>query len=157
MEVLGAAATIVQLVTFVGQVIDEVRRYSKSVKDYPRAAEQLVGQLETMQKVLGDLSTLITPIQLQVPNLGPSQLALDTSNLQYLIGDSVKKCEQSLQDIHEKIERARTNKPGSRLKRWSGFTKRMLWPFTEEETKELIASLGTHERQFLLAVGAATL
>ncbi|KAF8423013.1 hypothetical protein EV426DRAFT_705488 [Tirmania nivea] len=159
MEVLGATASIVQLVTVAGQVVSEVRRYSKSLKNCPRTAEQLLQQLETMQRVLGDLSTMITPTQMQIQTTGVPQRDADTSNLQHLIGNSVKTCEQSLQEIHDKIQAMETNKPAStnRLKRWtSTFSKRLLWPFTEEETKELIASLGTHERQFLIAMNAAT-
>ena len=160
MDVLGAAASIVQLVTVAGQVISEVRRYTKSVKNYPRTAEHLLQQLETMQRVLGDLSTVITPAQLQIQNIGAPQQAPDTSNLQHLIGDSVKRCEQCLQEIYDKVQATKVDElaPTNRLKRWkSGFSKRLLWPFTEEETKELIASFGTHERQFLIAMNAATL
>ena len=169
MDVLGATASIVQLVTVAGQVIGEVRRYSKSVKSCPRTAEHLLQQLETMQRVLGDLSTVITPAQLQIHTTGVPQQAPGTSTLQHLIGDSIQKCEQSLQEIHDKIQLTKGNKLAStastastaspnRLKRWTaGFSKRLLWPFTEEETKELIASFGTYERQFLIAINAATL
>jgi hypothetical protein len=128
MEALGSAATVVQLISFTGDVL--VRGYSflSKVKRAPSEIRVLLRETGNLNALLGELQELAFEEQ-KGESMGALQMLdrlgifTDFEKLMRVVEKNIKTCEQI---------------DGEKVK---NLGKKMLWPFKEKETKDVVEQL----------------
>ena len=136
MEALGAAATIVQLISFTGEVLlkgysflSRVQRASSEIRALMREVANLNALLDQLQSLSTEPVAKIGSVEKEnvqnaLQTLGDLGVFEDCSTLMQAVDKSVKSCEQ--------VE-------GHGVQ---NFAKKVAWPFKEKETKDMMAQLG---------------
>ena len=136
MEALGAAATIVQLISFTGEVLLKGYSFLSRVQRAPSEIRALMREVANLNALLDQLQSLSTEsfaeiggikkenVQNALQTLGNLGVFEDCSTLMQAVDKSVKSCEQ--------VE-------GHGV---PNFAKKVAWPFKEKETKDMMAQLG---------------
>ncbi|KAF9767498.1 hypothetical protein IL306_015319 [Fusarium sp. DS 682] len=130
-EAIGLAASIAGLVQLTGTVFKHVTKFCKEAKDATQARE-LAGIFENLRL----LATALEDKQ--------SNSALKPEHL-----DS---CQKTLHEINNRLVKAHSDfNSGKPAKR---FARRLKWPFSLQETKDLVGELANHRSNLHLALSA---
>lgn len=129
MEVAGSAATIIQLISFTGEVLVAGYGYLKKVKNAPAEVRILLREAANLDTLLDQLHSMAAEDEKDVAKSALEKLASlgifeDCDRLLRVIWKSIIACEQI---------------SGEGVK---NTTKRLLWPFKEKETKASLQQLG---------------
>jgi hypothetical protein len=136
MEALGATATIVQLISFTGEVLLKGYSFLSRVQRAPSEIRALLREVANLNALLDQLRSLSAEsstkdiraekenVQSAVQSLESLGVFEDCTKLMEVVEKTVRSCEQ--------IE-------GHELR---NFGKKVLWPFKENETKDLMGQLG---------------
>jgi hypothetical protein len=137
MEAIGAAATIVQLISFTGDVLlagynflsrvqkapSEIRALLREVADLNALLDQLKSLAEEAYFPIGNASAEKDTTRNALQTLEKLGVFEDCNNLMQVVERSVKACEQ--------VE-------GQEVR---NFGKKLVWPFKEKDTKDMITQL----------------
>jgi hypothetical protein len=130
MEALGSAATILQLVSFTGEVLVLGYGYLSKVKKAASDIRTLLREMAILNALLGQLQDIVIEqednesIKGALQTLESLGIFRDCETLVKLIEKGVKACEQ-IRD--EKLK---------------NLGKKIVWPFKEKEMIDLISQLG---------------
>lgn len=129
MEAAASAATILQLVSFTGEVLVAGYNYLSKVQKAPSEIRSLLKETAILNAVLDQLQTLITedaspPIMSALEALTSLNVFGDCRSLMKIVLQSIKACEQ-------------VSGQGAR-----NIGRRLLWPFKEKDTKQTLQQLG---------------
>jgi hypothetical protein len=135
MEVLGAAATVVQLISFTGDVLLKGYSFLSKVQKAPSEIRGLLREVANLNALLDQLQSLSTGYAIGASTKKLAVLdALQT--LEHL--GVFEDCNKLMQAIERTVE-ACGQIEGHHAK---NFGKRLVWPFKEKETKDMLAQLG---------------
>jgi hypothetical protein len=128
MEAAGSAATILQLVSFTGEVLIAGYGYLSKVQKAPSEIRSLLKETANLNALLDQLQTLVAEdakphIMSALETLTSFDVFGDCRSLTKIVLKSIKACEQ-------------ISGHGAR-----NFGRRLLWPFKEKETKETLQQL----------------
>jgi hypothetical protein len=130
MEAIGSAATIVQLVSFTGEVLVLGYGYLSRLKKAPSEIRALLRETAALNALLDQLQELASP-PWESDSIGGALVTLeklgtfdDCEKLMKIVGRNIKACEL--------IEGERLRNAG----------KKLIWPFKDKETKDLMVQLG---------------
>ncbi|KAF4965524.1 hypothetical protein FSARC_6704 [Fusarium sarcochroum] len=138
-EAVGLAASIAGLVQLTGSVFKLVTKFCKEAKDAPSKAQELATQARELAGILENLRLLATSLETRDPDCSLKTQYLDS-------------CQQTLDGIHVKLEKAQDDfESGKSGKR---FLRRLKWPFSLSDTKDLVADLANHRANLHLALSA---
>jgi hypothetical protein len=129
MEVAGSAATILQLVSFTGEILVAGYGYLSRVQKAPPEIRSLLKEAANLNALLDQLQALVTEdpsphVISAIETLTYLDVFGNCRSLMKVVLKSIKECEQ-------------ISGQGAR-----NFGRRLLWPFKEKETKETMQQLG---------------
>jgi hypothetical protein len=129
MEVVGSVATILQLVSFTGDVLLAGYSYLSSVKKAPTEIRTILREIANLNALLDQLQSVVSDhknvhAKGALESLDRMGVFGDCEKLTVLVLKSIKTC--------EKVQ-------GEEIK---NLGKKMLWPFKEKETREMMQQLG---------------
>jgi hypothetical protein len=128
MEVLGSAATIVQLISFTGQVLVLGYGYLSKVRNAPSEIRSLLRETANLNALLDELRDLVEQ------GNGGAKGALETLAKLGVFAD----CERLIRVVEKGIK-ACEHVEGEVVR---NLGKKMVWPFKEKETNDTLAQLG---------------
>ncbi|CAJ0554543.1 Ff.00g130560.m01.CDS01 [Fusarium sp. VM40] len=138
-EAVGLAASIAGLVQLTGSVFKLVTKFCREAKDAPSKAQELATQTRELAGIFENLRLLASALETESSN--PS---LKTHHL-----DS---CQRTLDEINTTLNKAQADfDSGKSAKR---FSRRLKWPFSLSETKDLVSDLANHRATVQLALSA---
>ena len=128
MEVLGSAATIVQLISFTGQVLVLGYGYLSKVRSAPSEIRLLLRETANLNALLDQLQDLVEQgndiSKSALETLAKLGVFADCEGLMKVVEKGIKACDQ--------VEGEAVRNLG----------KKIVWPFKEKETKDTLAQLG---------------
>jgi hypothetical protein len=129
MEAAASAATILQLVSFTGEVLVAGYDFLSKVQKAPSEIRSLLKETAILNALLDQLQTLITEeasphIMSALETLTSLDVFSDCRSLTKVVLQSIKGCEK-------------VSGQGAR-----NFGRRLLWPFKEKDTKQTLQQLG---------------
>jgi hypothetical protein len=128
-EVLGGASAIAGLISLSGTVLAEGYAYVASVRRAPKELRELLCESAALDTVLDQLQGLIDESQ---------GIESESARLKDLAqSESIKECKESLLLVQRSISQCQQVK-GEGVR---NLGKRVVWPFKEKETKEVLARL----------------
>ncbi|KAF4456693.1 hypothetical protein F53441_1249 [Fusarium austroafricanum] len=138
-EAIGLAASIAGLVQLTGAVFKLTTKFCREAKDAPSKAQELATQARDLAGIFENLRLLASSLETR-----NSDSSLKTEHI-----DS---CQSTLDEINKRLDKAQADfdsgKPGKR------FSRRLKWPFSLSETKDLVADLSSHRANLTLALSA---
>lgn len=135
---LSIASSIAGIVTLADVVFLRLYKYAKAAKNSPQDVKDLASEVETVRDLLRKLSS--------VASLLESTPVATTFDLTY-----VKICEGTLQRIEDGLRKAEADFQRTRFRR---FQRRLKWPFSAPETRDLLNSLARQKGNIGLSLGA---
>jgi hypothetical protein len=129
MEAAASAATILQLVSFTGDVLVAGYDYLSKAQKAPSEVRSLLKETAILNALLDQLQTLITEdagphVMTALETLTSLDVFGDCRSLMKIVLQSIKACEQ-------------VSGQGAR-----NIGRRLLWPFKEKDTKQTLQQLG---------------
>ena len=135
MDPVSSTSAVVALAGFAGTVFLNVLRYAKAVKE--------------SQKELAQLSSEIAAL---AGTLRSAELLLQDLHSKEITGERITQCWELLEKINRRLENSKADPLSQgRMKR---FGKTLKWPFTLQETKELLEKIERHKAAFSLAISS---
>ena len=141
---MEVAASCIAFIDFALKLSLAIGEYQKSVRNFPKALEDLSAELGLIQKNLENLVQLVerqpeaTYVHLVEPN-GPLQ-----------------RCQEELSELLKDLKKRSPSKKGKgRWKFWYHI-RRLLWPLTETSIQEYLGVVQRYSNQFSLAVNIDT-
>jgi hypothetical protein len=132
--VVGLAASVAQLADLAGRVFMGLFGYYRQVKEAPTRSRELRDELQAVADLLDSLKSLF--IQLTaVKEVGLKEVGL------LRLEESVAHFETFLVDLENRTMQARTQ----------GIY-RLKWPFSKDENRRLIETIGRYKETFILAL-----
>ncbi|EXK35992.1 hypothetical protein FOMG_09184 [Fusarium oxysporum f. sp. melonis 26406] len=138
-EAVGLAASIAGLVQLTGSVFKQVTKFCKEAKDAPSKAQELATQTRDLAGISENLRLLASALE-------------DRGSNSVLKPQHLESCEKTLQEIKDKLHKALSDFDGGKSAR--RFVRRLKWPFSLQETKDLVADLANHRANLHLALSA---
>ncbi|KAF5559913.1 hypothetical protein FNAPI_4493 [Fusarium napiforme] len=138
-EAIGLAASIAGLVQLTGSVFKLLTKFCKEAKDAPSKAQDLATQTRDLAGLFENLRLLASALEER-----DSNPALKPQHLE--------SCQQTLNEINSKLDKALSGFDGGKSAR--RFVRRLKWPFSLQETKDLVADLANHRANLQLALAA---
>lgn len=136
---LSVASGVAGLLGLADIVFSRVYKYAKAVKGAESSAQTLANEIRTLAGLLHSLSMVATELE-----VGPT---VSTFRLQHVIT-----CQQVLLKIDRKTREADPSNPdGGKVR---SVLKKLKWPFSSTETKELIEEINRHQRVITVALSA---
>jgi len=129
MEALGAAATIVQLISFTGEVLASGYGYLKKAKNAPSEIRSLLRETSILNTLLDHLQELVG--EQNNSNAKSAVMALESFGI-------FEDCERLMKIVEEGIRFCERIKG----QQFRNLGKRIAWPFKEKDTKDTMAQLG---------------
>nr|RBQ93950.1 hypothetical protein FVER53263_13373 [Fusarium verticillioides] len=138
-EAIGLAASIAGLVQLTGSVFKLLTKFCKEAKDAPSKAQDLATQTRDLAGIFENLRLLASALEERESNpaLKPQHL---------------ESCQKILNEISSKLDNALSDFDGGKSAR--RFVRRLKWPFSVQETKDLVAELANHRANLQLALAA---
>ncbi|KAF4342071.1 hypothetical protein FBEOM_4002 [Fusarium beomiforme] len=138
-EAIGLAASIAGLVQLTGSVFIKVTKFCKEAKDAPSKAQELATQARELAGIFENMRLLVSALEER-----DSNSALKPQHLE--------SCQKTLTEINSKLDKAQSDfAAGKSAKR---FARRLKWPLSLQETKDLVADLANHRANLHLALSA---
>ncbi|KAF4996358.1 hypothetical protein FDECE_12502 [Fusarium decemcellulare] len=138
-EAVGLAASIAGLVQLTGSVFNAVTKFCKEAKDAPSKAQELATQTRELAGLLENLRLLASSLETRDPDCSLKPEHLDT-------------CGKTLDIIWSKLEKAQRDFESSKVTK--KFSRRLKWPFSLSDTKDLVADIANHRATLHLALSA---
>ncbi|KAG5792480.1 hypothetical protein H9Q69_008490 [Fusarium xylarioides] len=138
-EAIGLAASIAGLVQLTGSVFKLLTKFYKEAKDAPSKAQDLATQTRDLAGIFENLRLLASALEER-----DSNPALKPQHLE--------SCQKTLNEINSKLDKALSDFDGGKSAR--SFVRRLKWPFSVQETKDLVAELANHRANLQLALAA---
>lgn len=138
-EAVGLAASIAGLVQLTGSVFKQVTKFCKEAKDAPSKAQELATQTRDLAGIFENLRLLASALE-------------DRDSSSALKPQHLESCEKTLKEINSKLHKALSDFDGGKSAR--RFVRRLKWPFSLQETKDLVADLANHRANLHLALSA---
>ncbi|KAF5981885.1 hypothetical protein FCOIX_4024 [Fusarium coicis] len=138
-EAIGLAASIAGLVQLTGSVFKQLTKFYKEAKDAPSKAQDLATQTRDLAGIFENLRLLASALEER-----DSNPALKPQHLE--------SCQKTLNEINSRLEKALSDFDGGKSAR--RFVRRLKWPFSLQETKDLVAELANHRANLQLALTA---
>jgi len=142
MDPLSISASIAGLVALADAIFRGAYRYAKAAKDGPESIRQLADETQNLAGVLHRLSNLASVLEINS--------CTNTIRLRHVIA-----CRRLLARVEKKVAAAGSDIESHRLR--DSLRRRVQWPFSEKEMKELLADLQRHNTALSLALSADTL
>ncbi|KAM0435547.1 hypothetical protein ACHAQK_008108 [Fusarium lateritium] len=138
-EAVGLAASIAGLVQLTGSVFKLVTKFCREAKDAPSKAQELATQTRELAGIFENLRLLASSLETSSSNPSLKMQHLDM-------------CQGTLDEINTTLDKAQADfDSGKSAKR---FARRLKWPFSLSETKDLVADLAGHRATIQLALSA---
>lgn len=139
---LSIAASIAGVVTLADLVFARLYKYTKAAKDAPDNVRDLASQVNSLGGLLNSLSRLAR--------------ALDGEPFDATLRmEHIDACNFILSKLDKKLQRA--EKDLERHGHFDRFERRLKWPFSSSEVKEIKTELSEHEAKIGLALSADTM
>ncbi|KAK7413685.1 hypothetical protein QQX98_007467 [Neonectria punicea] len=138
-EAIGLAASIAGLVQLTGTVFKLVTKFCKEAKDAPAKVQDLAAQTRGLAGVLENLRLLASSLEIMDSNCSLKLQHLDS-------------CAQTLGAISDKLKKAQADFDSGKAAR--KVLRRLKWPFSLSETKDLAEDLASHRDILHLALSA---
>ncbi|CZR48872.1 uncharacterized protein FPRO_12314 [Fusarium proliferatum ET1] len=138
-EAIGLAASIAGLVQLTGSVFKQLTKFCREAKDAPSKAQDLATQARDLAGIFENLRLLASALEERDSNpaLRPQHL---------------ESCRKTLNQINSKLDKALSDFDGGKSAR--RFVRKLKWPFSLQETKDLVAELSNHRANLHLALSA---
>ena len=138
MEAIGAASAIAGLVSLSGGILAKGYTFLDSVRRAPQELRELLCEAAALNTVLNQLQALIDQEQHGFPQKGVGT-EIRRPALKHMADIGVlQECRESLLLVDKSVQRCQRI-PGQDLR---NLRKRIIWPFQEKETKEVLSRLG---------------
>jgi hypothetical protein len=140
-EGLGLAANIAGLVSLADSVFRLIYKYVKEAKNAKEVAQELADEMQSTAGILHRLSLLASGLQ------DGDRLYNPSFKLQH-----VTSCQQTIARIEKPLLKAKADfESGNTL---VAVRRRLKWPFSVPETRDLILELSRHKETIVLALSA---
>ncbi|KAI0909632.1 ankyrin repeat-containing domain protein [Ustulina deusta] len=147
MDPLSISASVAGLVTLAGSVFSLAAKYIKDVREAPKEAKDLLDEVKQFSVLLHQLSLVAR--ELEITTMAGEEALQDSPNLQW---HYVYDCQTILNRVQIGLRQATDD-----LKCSSTFTKirsRLKWPFSSDDTKEMIQTIQRHKQTINVALSA---
>ncbi|RXW17257.1 hypothetical protein EST38_g8592 [Candolleomyces aberdarensis] len=141
---MEVAASCIAFVDFALKLTLAIGEYQKSVRNYPKALDELHAELGLIQENLENLVKLIK----RQPDASYAHLANPKGPL--------KRCQDELEGLLNDIRKRSTPKKGKGRWRFWRHVRRLLWPLTETGIQSYLGVVQRYSGQFILAVNIDT-
>ena len=140
---MEVAASCVAFIDFALKLTLAIRDYQKSVRNCPRALEDLHTELGLVNANLENLVKLVE----RQPDATYAHLAKPNGPLD--------RCQEELSQLLKDLQKRSPKKGKGRLKFWY-WVRRLLWPLTEADFQNYLSATQRYSGQFSLAVNIDT-
>lgn len=140
---LSMAASIAGLMSLADTAFRYVFKYARGAVGAKKEVESLSTEINALAGVLRSLHALASELEAEA-SFEP------TLRMQHLIH-----CKQSLETIRNRVKRAADDFDNKA--KWEGITRRLKWPYSVGETKDLISDLSRCKETLILATSADTM
>lgn len=143
---LSLAASVAGIVSLAGAAFHNLNNFRRHAANAPAAAAELTTQARNLSGILQNLSLLAESLG-EEPEPGRESLSFKAHHL--------NSCRQTLLQVETRLKKARDDfDSGNKLKTIS---RRLKWPFSMDETNELLEQMANHRRTLELALSADTM
>ncbi|KAK2754802.1 hypothetical protein FQN54_006695 [Arachnomyces sp. PD_36] len=139
MDPLSIASSIAGLMTLADVVFRQTFKYAREVKDAKKDVQSLANEIRALAGILHNLS--LTASALEDEDFDPN-----------LRMHHINACRHTLMHIDKRLSKARKDLTGS--SKFAAIQRKLKWPFSTAETKELLEELARHKDTISLAVSA---
>ena len=136
MEALGAAATVVQLISFTGDVLLKGYSFLSKVQKAPSEIRALLREVANLNALLDQLQSLSTEPSAKIVSTEKEDARNALQTLEEL--GVFEDCSKMMQVVQKSVQ-ACEQIEGHGVK---NFGKKLVWPFKETETRDTVAQLG---------------
>jgi hypothetical protein len=136
MEALGAAATIVQLMSFTGEVLLKGYSFLSRVQRAPSEIRALLREVANLNALLDELQSISEESSIKIRSADKENVKTAIQTLESL--GVFEDCTKLMQVV-EKTVKSCESVDGHKMR---NLGKKVLWPFKDKETKDMIAQLG---------------
>ncbi|KAM0436823.1 hypothetical protein ACHAPT_002535 [Fusarium lateritium] len=140
---LSIAGSIAGLMSLADTVFRYVFKYARSAVGAKKEVESLSVEINALAGVLRTLQALA------------SELEAETSFEPTLRMQHLSHCKQTLETIRNRVKKAADDFDNK--SKWEGITRRLKWPFSVSETKDLLADVSRYKETLILATSADTM
>ncbi|KAK5629396.1 hypothetical protein RRF57_005111 [Xylaria bambusicola] len=149
MDPLSISGSVAGVVSIAGVAFARVATYLKDVKDAPKEAERLLEEMKQFSVLLHHLSLVAR--ELEIASKAGEEALQDSPNLQL---HHLHNCQTVLNRVEIGLQRARDDlKSSSTLTK---FRSRLKWPFSLDDTKEMIQTIQRHKQTINVALSASS-
>ncbi|RBR20104.1 uncharacterized protein FIESC28_05383 [Fusarium coffeatum] len=144
-DILGVTASIAGIISLSDTVYQHIFRYTRAVAGAKDDVKQLGQELNALSGVLRSLYALAAVLEEE-----EDQLYDPAMKIQHLI-----KCQETIEKIRKRVKKATDDfdKPA----RWRGLSRQLKWPFSKDETRDLVSEIAQYKGTISLAASADTL
>ncbi|CAG7561911.1 unnamed protein product [Fusarium equiseti] len=143
-EILGVTASIAGIISLADTVYQHVFRYTRGVTDAKDEVKQLAQGINALSGVLRTLYALANVLETR------DQLYDPALKVQYLV-----ECQETIERIRKRVKKATDDFDNSA--KWRGLSRRLKWPFSGDETRDLLSNIARYTATITLAASADTL
>ncbi|RSM13754.1 hypothetical protein CEP52_001698 [Fusarium oligoseptatum] len=140
---LSMAASIAGLMSLADTAFRYVFKYARGVVGAKKEVESLSAEINALAGVLRSLHALASELEAEA-SFEP------TLRMQHLIH-----CKQSLETIRNRVKKAADDFDNKA--KWEGIARRLKWPFSVSETKDLLSDISRCKETLTLATSADTI
>ncbi|KAM0262042.1 hypothetical protein ACHAPA_009508 [Fusarium lateritium] len=144
MEAVSLAASIAGLVTLADLVFRAAVKYSKSVRDAPKEVRDLVDEIK-------DLSLLLHNLSMVEYGLASQPDPTFQANSQPPKPHHLHQCQQLLRRLQTGLPNIEASSGLQKLQ------KRLKWPFSISDTKDMLQAIGRHKQTINIALAAQSI
>ena len=135
MDPVSFVSAVASLAAFAGTVLSNVLSYARAVKESQNELAQLSSEIAALSGTLRSAELLVHEL-----------------NSTEITEEQINQCWKLLQKINDRLEKSKADSTSQgRLKR---FAKSLKWPFTLQDTKELLDKIERHKNAFNLVVSS---
>jgi hypothetical protein len=143
---LSLAASVAGIVSLAGATFHTLNGFRRHAANAPSAVTELTTQARNLSGILQNLSLLAASLD-EEPGPGRDILSFKAQHL--------NSCRQTLLQVEARLKKAQDDfSSGNKMKTIS---RRLKWPFSMEETSELLEQMAAHRRTLELALSADTM
>ena len=135
MDGVSAAASIIAIIEISAKVAALCVQYSVAVKNAGSDVQRLQGKVEDIGTILGNLKQKLE---------GPDRVRLSVTGK---LTESLKGCQQTLQELEEKLQPSKTRTAMSRVG-----ARALKWPFKSKELEKVRTTIERYQQTFSLSL-----
>ncbi|GAP89886.1 putative ankyrin repeat protein [Rosellinia necatrix] len=147
MDPVSISGSVAGIVALAGTVFSLAVKYIKDVKDAPKDAKDLLGEVKQFSVLLHQLSLVARELEITT---SPEQSSLqDSANLRF---QHIYECQNVLNRVEVGLKKATKNLDSSSTR--TKIQTHLLWPFSSGETKKIIESIQRQKQTINIALSA---